>query len=59
MPTYNYKCTNEECDFHEDIFHGIKEDRPICPKCASELKQICKEMNFTLKGKGWARDGYK
>jgi len=63
MPTYTYRCENEECDLQ-----GFKANRPMdeykdpqpCPDCntlsARAQGDWCR--NFKLKGHGWYSGGY-
>lgn len=67
MPTYEYECQNKECKHQFEVFYtSIKsaekeEPTETCPKCDSVKKKRLppKGTSFVLKGKGWARDGYK
>jgi putative FmdB family regulatory protein len=58
MPTYEYKCAKG----HQfDAEHSIK-DAPIktCRHegCRAKARRLISRTHFTLKGKGWASDGY-
>lgn len=37
MPTYDFKCRNNQCDYFEELYLSIEDmDKPIknpCPKC--------------------------
>lgn len=57
MPVYDYEC--ESCGSME-IEHSIKEPaRTICPKCQREgLQRTIGRTSFTLRGGGWANQGY-
>ena len=54
MPTYDYKCT--VCDNVQEEFHSISSEPEIkCNECNSLCKKAMPtEMNFILKGSGWA-----
>jgi putative FmdB family regulatory protein len=59
MPLYEYAC--RKCEHHfERLLRGseIKEAQP-CPRCGEDdcQKQIS-QSSFSLKGDGWAEDGY-
>jgi len=61
MPTYDYQC--KTCDNVFEIDQSIKDDKLIeflCPICNSNqpVVRIITSMNFVLKGRGWAADGY-
>lgn len=61
MPIDDYKCRNCKSEFE---FMKIKSDDVVqCPSCGAKgegnlEKQVPKQMNFTLRGKGWYKDGY-
>lgn len=61
MAIYDFKCRN--CK-HEFEFMKIKSDEHAqCPKCGAtgsgNLEQLPpKNTSFSLKGKGWYKDGY-
>lgn len=41
MPTYGYRCTNPDCLYEHDYFHGINEGgTPECPLCGSTMKRL-------------------
>ena len=61
MPVYEYECT--ECKTTYEVDQKIS-DPPLteckrkgCPGCVKRL--ISGSTSFTLKGAGWARDGYR
>lgn len=61
MPTYDYKCKTCENEFEVEQY--IKDDKfveYICPKCTTlqPVVRLITSMNFVLKGRGWAADGY-
>lgn len=61
VPTYEYKCTRQECGHEWEIDQPITED-PIkdCPECGKETARrlVSGGAGFCLKGPGWYRDGY-
>ncbi len=58
MPMYSYACT--QCGNTEEHFHSIKETPQLqCSKCHSPMaRQIAGGTSFSLKGGGWAAQGY-
>jgi len=61
MPLYEYKCP--KCGFRfEKLVQFSKMDEPQpCPKekCdVKEAKKMISRTSFSLKGGGWASDGY-
>jgi len=58
MPTYNYRCKNEECKHEFQVVHKMSEPPPPCLKCNNkEVEKLIKGMNFVLKGSGWFNSG--
>lgn len=58
MPTYNYKCKNEECKHEFQVVHKMNDPAPPCPKCNGvEVEKLIKGMSFVLKGQGWFNSG--
>lgn len=58
MLTYHYKCKN--CAYELKVKQKINEE-PLkeCPYCNLWLlERVIQSSNFTLKGKGWYKDGY-
>lgn len=58
MPLYEYKCV--ECGVHVQIFRLV-EERDVCPtcrECNGKTKRTLRTGGFSLKGKGWYKDGY-
>jgi putative FmdB family regulatory protein len=57
MPSYTYKCTNNECtklNEEFDVTKRISDPTPSCNECSSTLHQVfTSAASFTLKGKGW------
>lgn len=61
MPTYTYKCNDEECEEHFDVVQKISED-PLteCPSCKKQtLQKVISPGNFHLKGRGWYKTDFK
>ena len=66
MPIYEYKCVEcgqvmEVLVRHSDIASGKhNEEALVCTKseCAGQVKRTLSRTSFTLKGGGWASDGY-
>ena len=41
MPTYNYRCTNPDCQAEHEFFHGINEGgSPVCDTCGYPMKRL-------------------
>lgn len=62
MPTYTYKCDNEECDIHGillEVRQSMKDDPvKICPDCEKEtFNRVIAPSTFHLKGRGWYKTG--
>ena len=66
MPIYEYEC--QKCGERIEVMQRISED-PLkkCPTetckdkkkvCGGELKKLISSTSFSLKGGGWAKDGY-
>ena len=61
MPLYEYKCPNPKCGAEFERLLSFKEgEQPQeCPKCKSKgCKRQISRTSFSLKGGGWAADGY-
>ena len=65
MPIYEYQC--EKCEQRFEVMQRISEDTlETCPKdkCPKKrhgkgrLKKLISQTSFSLKGGGWAKDGY-
>lgn len=62
MPNYLYRCSN--CDARFEKFMSIQEKcdpntQISCPSCGSdEVTSLISKTSFSLKGKGWYKDGY-
>lgn len=60
MITYTYKCKEQQCQHQFEAQQKIS-DPPLsyCPACDKEsVERIVVSSNFSLKGKGWFKDGY-
>jgi putative FmdB family regulatory protein len=57
MPVYEYRCS--ECSYEVTVFQSMDAPAPHC-KCESkqEMKRLISKTSFSLKGRGWAKDGY-
>lgn len=63
MPTYEFRC--EACD-HRGEYSAKVDDREkelpkVCPECQTPeriIKVFPTKTTFSLKGQGWAKDGY-
>lgn len=55
MATFHYRCTEENCEYEEEVVHSMLEDQWIeCPDCGNQsLTQVIKPSAFMLKGKDW------
>lgn len=57
MPLKEYYCEN--CEYFVRQFdHSGKKPTPICVSCQKELTILISKSVFTLRGFGWAADGY-
>lgn len=63
MPIYEYKCV--ECGQVMEVLVRSMTDKTaeepiVCTKseCAGQAKRTVSRTSFTLKGGGWASDGY-
>ena len=63
MPIYQYRCL--KCEEEFEIIMSLserseKKTQVVCPACGSEESDsLVARTNFTLKGKGWYKDGYE
>jgi putative FmdB family regulatory protein len=61
MPIYEYKCPKCSAQFERLLRSHEREEPQPCPnkKCnVVEAKKLISRTSFTLKGGGWASDGY-
>lgn len=61
MTLYEYEC--QSCGTVIESFQHMTDPIHVkldCPKCGPDqpVHKIITSMNFTLKGRGWAKDGY-
>ena len=58
MPVYEYECPN--CGKSVEREYKISEypGTIVCDDCQSEAKLRISRTSFSLKGVGWAKDGY-
>lgn len=58
MPVYEYKCSTcgREHEAVESIHAPAFKD---CPDCAGTAERQISNCSFSLKGHGWAKDGYE
>ena len=59
MPIYEYKCSTCENEFEKltSILAPVPESCPACGVAGVISKKVSR-TNFSLKGDGWAKDGY-
>jgi len=60
MPTYNYQCP--KCKRILEMKNKVS-NRHVAPMCCNDgcnidMELIISKTSFTLKGSGWAKDGY-
>jgi putative FmdB family regulatory protein len=58
MPLYEFKC--DKCGGEIELILKV-EDRDSCPdcrKCGTKTRRKVSLTSFSLKGGGWASDGY-
>jgi len=56
MPIYEWKC--DDCGKKKETFQSIKDIAPSCENCLSTMDKQVSLSSFSLKGSGWAKDGY-
>tara|TARA_R110002051_G_scaffold220456_1_gene284348 strand:- start:540 stop:743 length:204 start_codon:yes stop_codon:yes gene_type:complete len=62
MPIYKFQCQN--CNFEKEEIMSMKQKDSLddvlhCPKCFKETYMLTLgSFSFSLKGKGWYKDGY-
>ena len=61
MPTYEYKCENENCEHTLEIIQSIKEEPlEFCPNCGEKtFKRVPSLSSLILKGYGWYKNTTK
>lgn len=58
MPIYRYKCENCGTSVEKEV-PIAERGKQSCETCGSLLLQVPAPFSFTLKGKGWSKDGYQ
>lgn len=61
MPLYEYRCPKCGTEFERLLSHTKRNDPQPCPndQCdEKEAKKLISRTSFSLKGGGWASDGY-
>ena len=61
MPIYEYRCKKCGVEFERLVRHQQSGDPQPCPNpdCKSrDTKKLVSRTSFSLKGGGWASDGY-
>ena len=59
MPLYEYECRKCGKGFERLLRHDERDDPQMCPTCkAKDCKKLVSRTSFSLKGGGWAADGY-
>jgi len=60
VPLYEYQCQDDKCGATTEKLRRMSEmDKPCpCEKCGKETKKKVSPTSFSLKGGGWADDGY-
>ena len=57
---YEYKCTDDKCDFCDYVEHGINDDTErTCPKCGKKVRKTFTTSAPIFKGNGFYRNDYK
>jgi putative FmdB family regulatory protein len=60
---YEYACRDANCGRYDKVVEISvalnKSDSPaFCPECLGRMEKLISKSSFSLKGTGWARDGY-
>ena len=59
MPLFEYRCATCGHQFEKLVSSSERDKLPPCPKCeAKDTKKLVSRTSFSLKGGGWADDGY-
>lgn len=56
MPLYEYKCS--ACARRLEVLQKHDDPAPVCDDCVKEMTRQVSVSSFSLRGHGWARDGY-
>lgn len=60
MPSYIFKCVNNECqeiDKENKIVKKMTDPNPNCNVCTNEMQQVYKPATLQFKGKNWVANG--
>lgn len=59
MPLVEFKC--DPCGTTKEVIRSLEtmSEVEICPICGDTMGKVISSGSFVLKGKGWAKDGYK
>jgi len=61
VPIYEYRCRKCDAEFEALVRHDQRSDPQRCPdpSCgAKDTKKLVSRTSFSLRGTGWAKDGY-
>jgi len=59
MPIFEYRCDNCDTQFDKLLSQAERDKPQACPKCQSKrTDKMVSRTSFSLKGSGWAADGY-
>ena len=56
MPLYDYACKG--CDKTKEVLQKHTDPAPDCKKCNMKMSKQISNTSFSLKGYGWASEGY-
>jgi len=56
MPIYEYTC--DQCSTRAEVLQKMDDPAPLCGKCKKPMSKMISSTTFSLKGSGWASDGY-
>ena len=61
MPIYSYSCSNCSAVFEKIMSVRERDSHYLrCPECGhGEVNRLVSKSSFSLKGKGWYKDGYQ
>ena len=60
MPTYEYRCDNEQCEHEwEEVGKIVDPPTTACPECQEDTaKRMITATSFVIVGGGWGNSGY-
>ncbi len=59
MPLFEYRCEKCKHQFERLLRHQECDIQPVCPVCEHQAcEKLISRSSFSLRGDGWARDGY-